>query len=147
MGPRFPRSIAICVIRDGERYFVARGHDSMRNLTFYRPLGGTIEFGETGEQTVARELMEETGQQVTGLAYLGTLENLYTFEGEPGHEIVLVYEGRFADPAMLCVAEFECHEESAPFTAVWMHAGDFHPVSAPLFPEGLQDLLARSARQ
>jgi 8-oxo-dGTP pyrophosphatase MutT (NUDIX family) len=145
--PPFPRSIAICVIRDGDRHFVARGHDHVRNLTFYRPLGGTIEFGETGAQTVVRELMEETGHEVRDVIYLGTLENLYTFEGEPGHEIVLVYEARFADVAVYRLDTLECREESASFTAVWMDAADFHPVNAPLYPDGLLGLLAASGSE
>jgi NADH pyrophosphatase NudC (nudix superfamily) len=52
------RPIAICVCRDGERILVAEGHDSQKGQTFYRPLGGTIEFGERGDETVQRELSQ-----------------------------------------------------------------------------------------
>ena len=36
----------------------------MKGQIFYRPLGGVIEFGERGAETVARELKEEIGADV-----------------------------------------------------------------------------------
>ncbi len=91
------RPIAICVCRDGERILVAEGHDSVKKQIFYRPLGGTIEFGEHGEEAVRREFQEEIGAELDEVRYLGMLENIFTYEGNRGHEIVLVYDGRLAD--------------------------------------------------
>ena len=94
------RPIAICVCRDGDRILVAEGRDSKKNQVFYRPLGGMIEFGERGEETVTRELMEEIGATLTDVRYLGTLENIFVYEGRRGHEIVLVYDGKLADRSL-----------------------------------------------
>jgi ADP-ribose pyrophosphatase YjhB (NUDIX family) len=141
MNDRLIRPIAVCVVRDGGRTFVAEGYDSVRRLTFYRPLGGTIEFGERGSECAARELLEETGAEVVDVVYLGTLENLFTYEGERGHEIVLVYEGRFADGRMYEVDELTCREGDVEFRAVWKRFDEFDLETAPLYPEGLMDLL------
>ena len=73
------RPISICVCRDGDRILVAEGRDSKKNQVFYRPLGGTIEFGERGEETVCRELMEEIGATLTDVRYLGALENIFIY--------------------------------------------------------------------
>jgi 8-oxo-dGTP pyrophosphatase MutT (NUDIX family) len=135
------RAIAVCVVRDGGRTFVAEGRDSARRLTFYRPLGGTIEFGERGIECAAREVLEESGSEVVDLIYLGTLENIFTYEGRPGHEIVLVYEGRFADERMYGLDELMCKEGDVEFRAVWKRFDEFDPESAPLYPEGLIQLL------
>jgi NADH pyrophosphatase NudC (nudix superfamily) len=70
------RPIAICVCRDGDRILAAEGHDSTKGQTFYRPLGGTIEFGERGEETVCREFKEEIGAHLLEVRYLGMLENI-----------------------------------------------------------------------
>ena len=67
------RAIAICVFRHGDKILAAEGFDSIKQQTFYRPLGGTIEFGEHSSETVRRELLEELGAEVTNLRYLGTL--------------------------------------------------------------------------
>jgi NADH pyrophosphatase NudC (nudix superfamily) len=58
------RPLAICVFRKDGRILVAEGYDPVKDHTFYRPLGGAIEFGETSRQTVSRELMEEIGAEV-----------------------------------------------------------------------------------
>ena len=88
------RPLAICVFRRNDRILVAEGYDSIKKQTFYRPLGGAIEFGERGEDTVRRELKEEINVEVGELHYIGTLENIFIFNGTPGHEIVIVYDGR-----------------------------------------------------
>jgi NADH pyrophosphatase NudC (nudix superfamily) len=75
------RPIAICVCRDGERILVAEYFDRKKEQTFYRPLGGTIEFGERGEEAVRRELHEEIAADLGEVRYLGMLENIYTYEG------------------------------------------------------------------
>ena len=79
---------------------MSQGYDSRINQTFYRPIGGKIEFGERAADTVTREVREEISAEIADLAYLGTLENIFTYEGQPGHEIVMIYDGRFLDPAM-----------------------------------------------
>ena len=91
------RPLAICVFRHGGRILVAEAYDPVKQETFYRPLGGGIEFGEFSEQTIHRELLEEIGADVCELKYLGTLENIFVFNGIAGHEIVQVYDGTLKD--------------------------------------------------
>ncbi len=81
MQENWPRPIAICVVRRDSRIFVAEGFDKTKNETFYRPLGGTIEFAEYGRDTVVRELMEEVGERLTNVRFIGTSENIYTLIG------------------------------------------------------------------
>ena len=140
--PGLVRAIAIGVIRHGDRLFVAEGHDVVKDETFYRPLGGSIEFGETGAEAVQREFVEESGCAVTRPIYIGTLENRFTNDGRPGHEIVLVYETAFEDEAILGMNEVACREETGmPFTARWMPLATFRNGGAPLYPEGLLDMI------
>ena len=136
------RPVAICVIRRGDDLLVFEGHDRVKGETFYRPLGGRIEFGELGCDTVARELREEIDAEVRGVRYLGTLENRFTFEGRSCHEIVLVYEGELIDAALLARDEWEGHEDSGePMRVRWMPAASFGR-ERPLYPDGLAVLLA-----
>ncbi|HAV77012.1 MAG TPA: NUDIX hydrolase, partial [Anaerolineae bacterium] len=87
------RPLAICVFRHNNRILVAEGYDPVKKQTFYRPLGGGIEFGERSEDTIRREIREEINVGVANLKYISTLENIFTFNGEHGHEIVQVYDG------------------------------------------------------
>jgi len=139
------RAIAIGVIRDRDRVFVAEGHDLVTGETFYRPLGGSIEFGETGAETVQREFTEESELTVTRPTYLGALENLFTNDGRPGHEIVLVYETAFEDDGSLGIEAVACREENGmPFTARWMPLATFRSGDAPLYPDGLLEMIERT---
>jgi len=136
------RAIAIGVIRDRDRLFVAEGRDVVTGETFYRPLGGSIEFGETGAEAVRREFVEESDRAVTQPTYIGTLENRFTNDGRPGHEIVLVYQTAFEDEAILGMDAVACREETGmPFTARWMPLDTFRNEGAPLYPDGLLELI------
>lgn len=140
------RPIAICVFRHNGRILAAAYHDRETGRPFYRPLGGTVEFGEQSAATVTRELSEELGVEVTGLRFLGTLENIFTYQGQRGHEIVMVYDGAFADSALYEREVFEAREDDdSPFQAVWVEleaAGQ--PDHPPVYPTGLLDLLTAS---
>ena len=139
------RPIAICVFRNDNKILVAEGHDPVKDQSFYRPLGGGIEFGETSEQTIHREIKEELDEEVTDLHYLGTLENIFVFNGNMGHEIVQVYDGRFVDSNLYTQGELTGIEEGAgSFKAVWKNINDFDH-RTPLYPDGLLELLGKIA--
>jgi len=135
------RPIAICIFSNNGRILVAEGYDSVKQQTFYRPLGGSIEFGERGEETIRRELEEELDAEVDNLKYLGMAENIFTYQGERGHEIVLIYDGKFADKSFYEREMLEGDEFGLPFQAVWKRLDEFGPGKAPLYPEQLLELL------
>jgi 8-oxo-dGTP pyrophosphatase MutT (NUDIX family) len=140
------RAIAICVFHNGDRILVAEGFDELKNQKFYRPLGGTIEFGEYSDETVRRELMEEIQVEVSDLRYLGTLENIFTFNGKKGHEIVFIYDGKLIDAALYEKDILQGDELGTPFQAIWLDLRTIGPGSPPLYPTGLTELLNESRR-
>jgi 8-oxo-dGTP pyrophosphatase MutT (NUDIX family) len=137
------RPVALCVIRRGDDLLVFEGEDRVKGEVFYRPLGGGIEFGETGAEAAARELAEEIGAAVVGLAYLGTLESIFVHEGRPGHEIAMIYETAFADPGFYDREAIDIAEgDRVENTAIWRPLSAFRAGRLRLYPEGLLDLLA-----
>jgi 8-oxo-dGTP pyrophosphatase MutT (NUDIX family) len=134
------RPLAICLFRDGDRILVGEGYDPVKREQFYRPLGGGIEFGERAEATVRREVREEIEAEVTSLQYLFTLENIFNFNGEAGHEIVMVFDGRLADEMRYRQEVIEGKEfdrfRQAPLKAVWKRIDEFTS-QTPLYPVGL----------
>lgn len=139
------RPLAICVFRHQARILVMEGFDPVKKERFYRPLGGGIEFGEHSTETICRELMEELHVEVDrqSLRYLGTVENIFTFNGEPGHEIVLIYDGTLEKPALYdqaVIAGAEANGEQ--FRAVWKNIGEFGEGKSILYPTGLLEMLA-----
>ena len=137
------RPLAICVFRHNDCILVAEGYDPLKKQTFYRPLGGGIEFGERSENTVRRELMEEIQAEVGDLWYLGTLENIFIFNGTPGHEIVQVYDGVLKESGLYdqAVIVGEEADGSEPFKAFWKNIHEFGEEKAILYPTGLLEML------
>ncbi|MEN0103437.1 MAG: NUDIX domain-containing protein, partial [Curtobacterium sp.] len=85
------RNIAVGLpVRDGH-VLLSENHDRVRDHRFHRPVGGGIEFGETAEEALRREFREELDVDLDVLEPLGVLENIFTFEGHPGHEFVHVF--------------------------------------------------------
>lgn len=143
MKPGKIRPMALCVFRKEGKILVAEGYDVVKDEIFYRPLGGKIEFGERGAETVIREVGEEIQQSIHNVRYLGTLESIFTFDGQPGHEICLIYSAQFVDESVYAVDSLEGTDEDGDylFVAVWKPLDDFLYSTAPLYPEGLYELL------
>jgi len=135
------RPIVIAIFRNGDRILVFEGHDLAKGETFYRPLGGGIEFAERARDCLVREIREELGTEIADLCYLGTLQNIFTFEGRGGHEIVLIYSARFVDPRLYHVNVLSCKDKNEPFVAMWKSLAEFRAGEAILYPDGLLDLL------
>jgi ADP-ribose pyrophosphatase YjhB (NUDIX family) len=138
--------VALGVIRDGDEIFVFEGRDDAKDETFYRPLGGTIEFGERAIDAVRRELAEEIEATVMNAELLGVLENTFSYQGQPGHEIDFIFEVTVSDLARLrdgTVAAYEA--DGSAVTCVWKRLADFRD-RARLYPEGLLTLLVPDRR-
>lgn len=136
------RAVALGVIRRGGSVLVARERDRVTGQRYHRPPGGGVEFGERAEDALRRELAEELGLACGAVRLLGVIENLFAFEGRPGHEIVFVFRAEPADPAFLerdAVPMVE-HDGTAHETA-WLPLDRLDDPAAPVYPPGLSDLV------
>jgi ADP-ribose pyrophosphatase YjhB (NUDIX family) len=137
------RPIALAVPRRGDDLLVFEYHDPTKDQTFYRPLGGGIEFGETAESAVRRELQEELGVDLLDIRRLGVLENIFRGFGRDGHEIAFVFGCQLADQTLYerdLVGEIL---DDAGTKVMWRPLSCFR-CDGPLYPEGLADLLRQN---
>ena len=137
------RPLTICLFRHNGKILVSEERDPSKGETFYRPLGGGIEFGEHSIETIHRELREEIGAEVKDLVYLGTLENIFTLNGEPGHEIVQVYDGVLVESGLYEQAVISGHEADVNLSmkVIWKYLDEFGRGKSILYPEGLLEML------
>lgn len=137
------RVLALAVIEHQGHLFVSEGYDRVADQVFYRPLGGRIEFGEYGAQAVVREFREELQQTLVDVSLLGVCESIFTYEGQPGHEIVLLYRARFAEAALYDLACTLEARDGARLLGVasWQPLARFQRGEVPLYPVGLLALL------
>ncbi|MEU7903480.1 NUDIX domain-containing protein [Actinoplanes sp. NPDC049118] len=134
------RPIALAVPRRGEDLLVFEYHDPTKGQTFYRPLGGGIDFGETAESAVRRELREELAAELLDLRRLGVLENLFHGFGRPGHEIAFIFGCRLADQTFYERDVVGQILDDAGTTVMWRALSSFD-AGNPLYPHGLAELL------
>ena len=130
---------AVCVFANRGCILLIEGYDTVENQRFFVPIGGRVEFGESTEQAIVREVAEELSVAITDLVLLGVLENRFTFEGVAGHEIVFVYDAEFVDSALYERHSLPGVEGQTSFTARWL---DPRNLEDPLYPDGLLDSIS-----
>ncbi|MCJ8282016.1 MAG: NUDIX hydrolase [Rivularia sp. ALOHA_DT_140] len=136
------RVLALGIIRDtNNRTLLSEGYDPVKKDKFYRALGGGVEFGETSFEALQREFQEEIQAELTNIRYLACLENIFTFQGNPGHEIIQLYQCDLVDPKFYQQEKITFNEGEREKTALWMDINTLKSGSARLVPEGFVDYL------
>lgn len=118
--PNKIRVLALGLVRDSDRVLLAEGYDPIKQQTFYRALGGGVDFGETSYHALQREFQEEIQAELINIRYLGCIENLFVFNGQPGHEIIQLYQCNLADPKFYQLEQLEFVEGKYKGTAFWL---------------------------
>jgi ADP-ribose pyrophosphatase YjhB (NUDIX family) len=142
--PRVIRPCAFAFVKDGERLLLAKMIDPDDGSTYFRPLGGGIDFGENGEEAVRREFREELGVELGSVRHLGFLENLFEMGVEPYHELCLIF---VAEPDGWSIDGFDGYVVPGSVgpggneTAV-VRTFDEFDATFPLYPEGVIELVA-----
>ena len=135
------RVLALGLIRDGDRTFISEGYDPVKQQTFYRAMGGGVDFGETSHDALQREFQEEIQAELTNIQYLGCLENLFVFNGNPGHEIIQLYRCDFVDPKFYQLEQLTFAEGKREKTALWVDISRFKSGELKLVPEQFLEYL------
>lgn len=136
------RAVALAAVWRGHDLLVHHFGDEGTGETFWRLPGGGIEFGEFGHEAALREIKEELDADLVGLQHLATIENVFTFRGEGGHEIVFAYEATFTDPALYDLETVPATESNGEtFTLTWRTIPHMRDSAAKFVPPGLLDIL------
>ena len=133
--PPYIRTIAIALIRRDDRVLMAEGFDAIKQMSFYRALGGGVEFGESSWIGLVREFQEELSTEIVNPKYLGCLENIFECHGNPGHEVVFVYECEFSDRSLYEPDELVFVEGDRKSLAKWVKISDLRSGDMWLVPE------------
>ena len=144
MTPQRLRVLGLAVLRrpvDGALLVGLHDLDAAGEPHFCRLLGGGVEFGERSEETVRRELMEELGVPARPVRFLGALENIFVYQGAPGHEVVFNWLVEFEDPALYAVEEFIVTEGALTQQARWVQPAELATRGIPLYPNGIVELI------
>lgn len=128
------RPISLGIAKKDNKILVGIGYDKVKQETFYRALGGGIEFGETSKDAVKREFQEEIHSDITVGELLGVTENIFTYQGKTGHEIVFLYSIEIPNDNFK--NDYEINDEVGKYNAVWVNINDFKSGKKIIYPEG-----------
>jgi ADP-ribose pyrophosphatase YjhB (NUDIX family) len=135
------RPIAIGIVRRGDALLVVAVRDDAGDIKGWRPIGGTIAFGERAADALQREFMEELGEAIENVKPVAAMENIYQHHGTLGHEIVFVFEAAFSNAHACHRESFEFQDGGVDNTARWIALARFRSSEERLFPAGLLEQL------
>ena len=129
------RPLALCIVKNNDKVLVMDGYDPKKDQEFYRLLGGGIEFGETGEEALKREFQEELGTGLENIKFITILENIFTFDGKQGHEIVMVFQADLTDRGLYKKDSMDIIDSKDKHKALWQKIEDFKDKKLILYPD------------
>jgi ADP-ribose pyrophosphatase YjhB (NUDIX family) len=125
---------AMCLIKHDGKLLVSEGYDKVKEQKHYRLLGGTVDFGETSEEGMRREIKEELKCIAENMRLVTVVENIYTFEGKTGHQIVFLYECELSDKSLYGQPAIHIIEDAYELDAKWISIEEIMKGSIPLYP-------------
>lgn len=132
--------IGICINR--KQLLAAEIYNDAGEIKGVRPLGGHVEFGETRDQALNREFMEELGTEIVTAGEWRTYENIYQHEGALGHEYIHAISVALVDRSLYSQSLIVFSEDSGDQArARWWDVKDLRSGKLALFPDGLAETL------
>lgn len=109
--------------------------------SFYRPVGGGVEVGETSGETVEREFDEELSVSVTAGPVVGVIENQFRWDGTHNQEVMICRAATIDGPDA-ARDSFEGQDDGGvEFTATWHSPAALRRAPEPVYPTGVLDTL------
>lgn len=133
----------ILLVDEHDRTFLFKGQDPQNKAdVFWCPVGGGIELGETPEQAIRREVMEETGLAEFNLGpHIWNREVILSFNGVLLHAKETWFFARVAH-FDVDISGFSDIERATTLDQRWWTLQELFETSDPLTPRKLPELLA-----
>jgi ADP-ribose pyrophosphatase YjhB (NUDIX family) len=132
------RVLALLILKKDNKVLVCPGFDKTNNADFFRLIGGGIDFGENSLEALKREVKEELDVELINFKLVKVLENIFTYDGNKGHEISFVYEADFKDASNYEKQAFPILDSKKGLVAVWVELSQEN--IEKIKPEGVANL-------
>jgi len=127
------RPNALTIIKKGESILAQKGSDKDGKV-FYRLLGGGIEFGELAPGALKREIKEELGATIINERFLCVIENIFEFNGKPGHEITFLFQADLSEESLYLQKEIKIIDKEDSY-AEWVDIQNIKNGGIILYPQ------------
>ena len=127
------RPIVLGLAIKNNKILVSEGFDKVKNESFYRCLGGGIEFLEKSKEALKREFLEEINVDIIVKDFLGISENIFTYQGKKAHELILFYSIEISDENYQ--EEYKVIDDHGETIAKWIDIDEFKNKNKILYPK------------
>lgn len=127
------RPVVLGLVKKNNKLLVGEGFDSVKKQTFYRCLGGGIEFLEKSSDALKREFLEEINANIIINDFLGISENIFTYKGKIAHELIFFYSIDISESDYK--EEYNIKDDCGKYKAKWIDISEFKNKNKILYPE------------
>ena len=116
--------------------------DQVRKKTFFRLIGGHIDFGEEASNALIREFKEEINADIKIVKQLDVFENIFFYKGKKQHEFVSLFKIDFYDKKIYSEKNIIGNEgPDRQYTANWVSIDEFRNKNKLLYPPNVMEYL------
>ena len=134
------RPIVLGIVKKDNKVLVSKGYDEVKDETFYRSIGGGIEFLENSRDALKREFKEELNIVIEVGEFLGISENIFTYNGKNAHELILFYDVEIKDEDYK--EKYHIVDDNCESDAVWIDVKKFINRELKIYPEQVFEYLS-----
>ena len=127
------RPIVLGIVKRDNKILVSKGYDKGKNETFYRSIGGGIEFLENSKEALKREFKEELNIDIKVGDFLGVSENIFTYNGKNAHELIFFYNVDIKDSDYK--EKYHIIDDNCETDATWIDVDEFINNNLKIYPE------------
>ncbi len=132
------------LIVSGSKILVYDVEDKVKKKTFFRLIGGHIEFGESASEALKREFKEEIDQEIEIICKLDTFENIFVYKGSKQHEFVSLFKVEFLNKDIYNSNVIVGQEgPDRTFEAKWIEVSEFRNNKKVLYPPEVLSYLSK----
>ena len=136
--------VAHGLVMKDSKILVYKVQDKVKKKSFFRLIGGHIEFGESASDALKREFKEEIDEDIEIIQKLKVFENMFTYKGRDQHEFVSLFEVKFISKKPYEENIIIGHEgPHRTFKARWIDVSDFDGVQKVLYPPEVLECLCK----
>ena len=127
------RPIVLGIAKKENKILVSEGYDEVKDETFYRCIGGGIEFLEESKEALKREFKEELNIDIDVGEFLGIAENIFTYNGKKAHELILFYDVGIKKKDYK--EKYHIFDDNSESDATWLDIDKFKNKELKIYPE------------
>jgi ADP-ribose pyrophosphatase YjhB (NUDIX family) len=124
---------ALVILKHNGKILAQKYQDKVTGVVFCRILGGGIELGETSVGALRREMKEEIGAEIEHEKLLQVIENIFTLDGKPMHEITFLYDAVLVDHHLFDIEQVEILDKKDKY-AEWIDIEEIKSGKITLYP-------------